>query len=354
MKGSVAILDHLRDGREIAALMRDGRLEDVLVDAPASRLGLLPGAILRGIVGRPMKGQGGVILRLPDGQSGFLRESRGLSPGQPLLVQVATVAEPGKAPPVTTRILFRSRYAILTPGAPGRNISRRIAEDELRADLAALADAAMSQAPEEIGLILRSACATADPDAVSADIAETLDLARAVLADADGKTPERLVDAPSAHLAAWRDWEDVDEVDERDGALADHAVADALAPLLRPDVALSDGSMAVEATRALVAVDVNTGADASPGAGLRANVAALRELPRQLRLRGLGGQIVIDPAPFPKKEKAQLEQVLKSALRRDGSETSIAGWTPLGHLELQRKRDRIPLAEVLKDVLPDL
>ena len=51
------------------------------------------------------------------------------------------------------------------------------------------------------------------------------------------------------------------------------------------------GSMAVEATRALVAVDVNTGGDLSPAAALKVNLAAAAELPRQLRLRGLGGQV---------------------------------------------------------------
>ena len=59
--------------------------------------------------------------------------------------------------------------------------------------------------------------------------------------------------------------------------------------------------MMIEPTRALVAVDVNTGPDTSPAASLKANIAAARDLPRQLRLRGLGGQVVVDFAPMPKK-----------------------------------------------------
>ena len=66
-------------------------------------------------------------------------------------------------------------------------------------------------------------------------------------------------------------------------------------------------SMYVEPTRALVAVDVNTGGDTTPAAGLKANIAAARELPRQLRLRGLGGQITLDLAPMPKKDRRQFE-----------------------------------------------
>ncbi|MCB1331935.1 MAG: ribonuclease E/G, partial [Maritimibacter sp.] len=79
-------------------------------------------------------------------------------------------------------------------------------------------------------------------------------------------------------------------------------------------------------------------------AGLKANIALARELPRQLRCRGLGGQIVVDFAPMPKKDRPALEQVLRAALRADPVETALAGWTPLGLCELQRKRERRPLA----------
>jgi Rne/Rng family ribonuclease len=96
-----------------------------------------------------------------------------------------------------------------------------------------------------------------------------------------------------------------------------------------------------------VAVDVNTGADTSPAAGLKANIAAARDLPRQLRLRGLGGQVVVDFAPMPKKDRGTLEQVLRAAFRAEGGETVLAGWTPLGLYELQRRRDRLPLSALL-------
>jgi Rne/Rng family ribonuclease len=110
-------------------------------------------------------------------------------------------------------------------------------------------------------------------------------------------------------------------------------------------VALAAGSMTIEPTRALVAVDVNTGADVSPAAGLKANLAAARELPRQLRLRGLGGQVVVDFAPLAIPDRPKVETALAAALRHDGIDTAIVGWTPLGHLELQRKRARRPLGD---------
>jgi ribonuclease G len=122
------------------------------------------------------------------------------------------------------------------------------------------------------------------------------------------------------------------------------AVDAVLSPLACP--CQGGASAFVEPTRALVAVDVNTGGDMSLAAGLKANIALARDLPRQLRLRGLGGQIVLDLAPMPKKERRGFETVLNREFRQDGAEVVLAGWTPLGHFEIQKKRDRRPLAQL--------
>jgi len=347
MKGRVIALDRI-GGQAAAALIVDGQLHDFLID-PAGDVPQ-PGAICRAVADRPMKGQGGVFVRLPQGDTGFLRQVSGVAPGQRLLVQVSGVAEPGKAVPVTTRLLFKSRYAIVTPGAPGRNISRRIHDEKARTTLAEVAAQAMAGANPDLGLILRSACETADADAIAADIAAMRDLAQAVLADLEGG-PELLVEGAMAQDIAWRDWSDPkpDEVVDAQGAFAAHGVAEMVDAVLVPAVALPGGGhMMIEPTRALVAVDVNTGPDTSPAAALKANIAAARDLPRQLRLRGLGGQVVVDFAPMSKKDRAVLDQVLRAAFKGESAETSLAGWTPLGLFELVRKRDRLPLAEVLR------
>ncbi|MFN6978373.1 MAG: ribonuclease E/G [Gemmobacter sp.] len=344
MTGRVVVLDRI-GGRAAAALMVDGQLEDVLID-PAGDDPRQPGAILRGVVDRPMKGMGGVFVALPGG-NGFLRQVSGLAPGERVIVQVAGPAEPGKAPPLTLRVLFRGRTCIVTPGAPGINVSRRIRDEALRTALTAEAAAAMTGAPDDLGLIVRSAAAL--ESGLAPEAARLADLARAVMADRTGG-PELLVAAPDAHEAAWLDWADPppDAVEDRDGAFADTGVLDALEALKRPLVGLPGGaSMVVEPTRALVAVDVNTGGDTSPAAGLKANIAAARDLPRQLRLRGLGGQIVVDFAPMPKKDRGTLEQVLRAAFKAEGGETTLAGWTVMGLYEMQRRRDRLPLSDLM-------
>lgn len=345
MKGIVIALDRV-DGREIAVLLRDGRLDDLLVELPDAPPG--PGSIFRAIADRPLKGQGALMLRLPGGKSAYLREAAGLKPGQAALVQVTSHVEPEKAVPVTARVLFKSRYAILTPDAPGLNISRRLQDEERRAELLELAETAM--AGSAMGLILRSAAETGDDTAIAEDIALTRALAEKVVADADGDGPELLLDGPGPHLAGWRDWPAPDLLDDAPGSLARHGVADLLDALRVSSVPLGGGAHAwIEPTRALVAVDVNTGADGSLAAGLKANLALARDLPRQLRLRGLGGQITLDLAPMPKKDRPVFEGHLRAAFKADPVDTALAGWTPLGHFELQRKRERLPIPP---DLLP--
>lgn len=339
MKGREVRIERLRRGGHIAALTVDGRLWDLLTDPDPSDPAPRPEAIYRAVVGRPMKGIGGVMLDLGGGRAGFLRSARPPRPGSSVIVQVSTWAERGKAPPVSDRPLLKGRAAILTPGAPGRNVARSLRDSDRRAELTALAGAAMRDAPEDLGLILRSAAGAMPDEAIAAEITAL----RAELSElsTEGATGE-LRPAPGAAAEAAREWLELDETAVE--GLGD--LWEAVEALSDPRVPLGAGFMAVEPTRALVAVDVNTGGDASPAAALKVNLAAARELPRQLRLRGLGGQITIDFAPLAKSERSQIEKTLNAALRADGIDTTLAGWTPLGHLELLRRRSRRPIGAI--------
>lgn len=340
MKGRTIVLDHIQ-GREAAALMVDGKLDDFLIaaDTPA------PGTIYRARADRPVKGQGGMFLTTPDGPA-FLRQVKGLAPGALLLVQVSGFAEPGKAIPVSNRILFKSRYAIVTPDAPGLNISRSIKDEDIRDKLLEIAHEHMGDSA--YGLILRSCCAEADAEDISEDISAMLAQAEQVMSD-DGSEPELLSEGDSPHILAWRDWTDPAEVVTQTGGFETHGVLDALDLVRGASEPLPGGGhLYIEPTRAMVAVDVNTGADTSLAAGTKANFACAKMLPRALRVRGLAGQIALDLAPMPKKDRRGFESALRAAFRSDPDETILAGWTPLGHFELQRKRGRVPVMEILK------
>ncbi|AFO86181.1 ribonuclease E/G [Phaeobacter sp. HS012] len=339
MKGRTIILDHI-DGREAAALMVDGQLEDLLIDSDAPT----PGTVYRARADRLVKGQGGMFLTTPDGPA-FLRQVKGLAPGQELLVQLTGYAEAGKALPVSQKLLFKSRYAIITPEAPGLNISRSIRDEDERDRLLEIAHDAMGGIA--YGLILRSACDGADSADIEEDILAMVSLASQVLEDA-GSGPEVLAEGDTPHLLAWRDWTDPADIERDAGGFERLGVLDALETVQGIREPLSGGVfLFIEETRALVAVDVNTGADTSLAAGVKANMACAKSLARALRLRGLGGQIVIDPAPMPKKDRRAFETALRASFRSDSEDTVLVGWTTLGHFELQRKRGRIPLKEVL-------
>ena len=341
MKGRVIILDHHK-GRQVAALLANGRLDDICFETDEPR----PGTIYRAIAERPIKGLGGLFVQTPDGP-GFLRNAKGLSPGQTVLVQLTAYTEPGKALPVTQKLLFKSRYAIVTPYAPGISISRNIHEEARRENLRQIAHETLRR--HDLGLILRSVCATVDTKDIDKKIAEDIramaNLAARVTSETNGPV-ETLLEGDGPHAIAWREWTDHALVETESGGMDRHAVIDALEALQTAYTALPQGGHCfIEPTRALVAVDVNTGADTSPAAGLKANLAAAQELPRQLRLRGLGGQVVVDPAPMAKKDRRHFETALRKAFRSCQVDTNLVGWTTLGHFELQRQRAR-PTLEI--------
>jgi Ribonuclease G/E len=340
MKGRTVILDHLQ-GREAAALIVDGTLEDFLIDSDAPT----PGTVYRAVADRPVKGQGGMFLKTPDGPA-FLRQVKGLAPGQMLKVQVSGYVEPGKAIPVTQKLLFKSRYVIVTPDAPGLNISRSIKDEGERDRLLEIAHDTAGD--HGFGLILRSCAEGADAEDIAQDIEAMVSVAENIGND-NGDSVEVLVEGDAPHVLAWREWVAPAEIVTEAGAFEVHGVLDALDADRGLRVPLEGGaSFYVEPTRALLAIDVNTGPDTSLAAGLKANLACARALPRALRVRGLGGQIVLDLAPMPKKDRRAFESALRQAFRSDDIDTALVGWTPLGHYELQRKRARVPIEEVLK------
>jgi Ribonuclease G/E len=324
-----------------AAQIEGARLEDLILEAPAGDTTPVPAEIWRAQVDRLVPKLGAAFVRLGAGRTGYLREAKGLRAGEMLLVQVVSYPEPGKASPVTRRVLHKSRTLILTPGAPGVNLSRRIRDEAERARLLSIAGSA--RLPEGAGLVFRTLAEGAARERIEADIAEVL-AERALCAGAG--EPGRLVALTAASIAR-RDWEGA--IVEEAGGFEAHGMRDEIERLRTPDTALPGGAaMSVEATRALVAVDVNTGPAFSADAGIKADLAAARELPRQLRLRGLGGIVAVDMAPMAKKDRRRVEDALKGAFGRDPIETSLAGWTQLGLFELQRKRERRPLVELLR------
>ena len=349
MKGRVIAIERRDDGRAIAALVVDGRLEDIFVDPRPGDAAPAPEALYWARVDRVAPQMGAAFLSLPSGQSGWLRGAE-RRPGAMALVQVSRWAEPGKAAPLNDRVIFKGRLALLTPGAPGANVARGVKGHAARERLTALGAAALVDAAQDVGLVLRSAAADAPDAEILAEIAALRARMAAALARSTGAAPLLLEAAPGAEARALRDWADPapDAVETEHEPFERLGVWDHVEALRRPRVDLPGGAwMTVEATSAMVAVDVNTGDDFAKGAAQNANIAACAELPRQLRLRGLGGLVMLDLAPIKKGARQGVESALKRAFAEDAVETHVAGWTPLGNVEISRKRERRPLSELL-------
>lgn len=385
MKGRVIAIDASAPDGIRAALMVDGQLEDFVLLPNASANLPTPGEIRVVRVTRTLPNGRGAFADLGPAGEGFLRQPGGVKAGQTIAAQVASLPDPGKAVPLNTRLLFKGPRLILTPEAPGVNVSRRIGNEVERDRLTAIVTKALAGAGADPapGVIIRSAARNAEDDLLVGELTRHLAAWRSIpehlaagpslgrvlagpplarlLADwllplpddilCDAETAEAIRralltegDRPADGIDFWGDGAAAHRVRPMGKPLEASGADDALRALATPETSLPGGaSMVVEATRALVAVDVNTGADFSPAAGLKANLAAARDLPRQLRLRGFGGQAVVDFAPMPKKDRRTLEEALKKAFRADPVETALIGWTAMGLFEMQRKRERRPL-----------
>ena len=401
MKGRVILIDKPPTAPRWGALVEDGRLIDLVVDPSSAGNSLqlcepCPGSIYLGKCKSIGPGRGAAFMDIGDGFTAYLRTPDPIRAGETRLIQIMSYPEPGKAPPATDRIVYKGQLVVVTPNVPGVNISRRIKDKEERERLQGYANVAIEhwrQPPkdrlvadvgpllESAGIVIRSNARGQSFEWIKHDLRQVLQQWFDVLNDPDTQSghgvrwrdspvlrtaftewsppsPDRIVhsvygpfensDFDIGVLVSERSW--ISLIEPFDGPdLFDHyGVWDEIERLKSPRSDLPSGAwMAVEATRAMVTVDVNTAGEFGGGAPLTANLEAARELPRQLRLRGLGGQIIIDFAPLKKTDRKRVEEALKAAFRRDPIETTLAGWTPLGNFELQRKRARRPLSELL-------
>ena len=344
MEQDLIILDEL-NGKEAAVLLRSNKLEDCFFSLMDERI-LTPENIYNGLIDRTVKGQGGAFIKLPNNTNGFLRNSKGLKLGEKILVQVTGYPDEGKAIPLTNKIMLKGRTVIVTPFAKGINFSRQI---KLEHEKLRILDALNSIFPGDLdfGIIVRSVARHSRSEEIQNEAKSYINKAKKILSGEE-KKPTQLVQGSSPHELALREWRISDDIKVIYNGFEDYGILDKLESLLNPKVEAGLGTIFIESTRALVAVDVNTGKDFSLTSGLKANLNLARMLPRQLRLRGLGGQIVLDLAPMPKRDRKLFEIELKRAFKADPVDTTLVGWTPLGHYEMQRKREKVSLESVLK------
>ncbi len=315
---------------EAAALWRGGRLDDLLI-RPERRDGPEPGEIFAARATRLLPDQNAAFLDLGD-ETAYLATADGLASGDALLVEIVRPAEGRKAAQATAKPTHRGRLLVLQPRAAGTTLSRKIADKNRRAALTAL----LAPYADAGGWVARTAAGAA-PDAALIAEADALRAEAAALAAAPLAPPRRLKAAPDLAAQAEARWgrAAADLRDQRPDGPDATALAEALDALSAPRVALPGGGrLTIERLEALIAVDV----DSAETPRAQANRRAADEIPRQLRLRGLGGMVLIDFAGPAADERARLAAAIARAAGADP--LKVAGWGPLGLLELTRRRDR--------------
>lgn len=300
--------------------------------------------------------------------------------GDELLVQVSREAVKTKAPTVTANLNFAGKYLVLTSGKHHLGLSSKLSpEDKQR--LRTIAEPFLGK---DFGIIVRTNAAEASEDELRAELGELTEAYRHTVETGRNRACFSLVyKEPSAYAARLRGLradsfnkivtDRADIYRELKAYLTDRQPADLpklyfyeeTAPSLDSVYGLSKafeeagkervwlksgGYLVIQPTEALTVVDINTGKytgkKKKDDTFLKINLEAARELARQLRLRNLSGIIVADFIDMDREEDKQtLMAVLASELKKDPVRTSLVDMTPLGLVEITRKKVQKTLAE---------
>jgi len=311
--------------------------------------------------------------------------------GEEVLVQVIKDPIGEKGARLSANVTIAGRLLVAVPNQPGVAISRRIEDEEERSRLGKFGEQLIAPGDGSpfpgAGYILRSAAAGASFADLREDAERLAESWREVLARRqDARVPATLyhdldpiertmrdeVDAATARVLI----DDVHAIEEARAycrrtmpeaesrlelfegpeTLFDaYGLEEEIAQLLVPRIPLSSGGwITIEGTEALTAVDVNSGSyTAATGleeTSLKVNLEAAEEIGRQLRLRGIGGLIVVDFIHLAEAENIQkvLDQ-LASSLARDRTPTQISAMSEFGLVEITRKRIRDPLFKLMTE-----
>jgi len=318
----------------------------------------------------------------PDIDVGRARIQDALREGQELIVQVEKDERGTKGAALTTFISLAGRYLVLMPNNPrGGGVSRRV-EGEDRNELRDTLD--QLQLPDGMSVIARTAAIGRTPEELNWDLNYLMQLWRAVeSASADpSKKPFLIYLESSLVIRAIRDYFqpdigelliDTEEIYEQARAFMQTVMPDNVGKvkLYRDDVPLfsrfqiehqiesaysrqvalpSGGAIVIDHTEALVAIDVNSARATRGGdieeTALRTNLEAAEEVARQLRLRDLGGLIVIDFIDMEsQRNQRDVENRLRDALKFDRARVQIGKISRFGLMELSRQRLQPSLEE---------
>jgi ribonuclease G len=394
--------------REVrAALVENGVLQEVLIER-ASRRGLISN-IYKGRVSRVLPGMQAAFIDAGLTRTAFLHASdiarnpheeapdRETEPnirdcvheGGELLVQVLKDPLGTKGARLTTYVTIPSRFLVMMPNSGGIGVSARIEDEAERERLRSLVDNLVPSG-SSAGYIVRTAAEGASHEALRADmlflqklwesieetartaapgqlVYEDLPLPLRVLRDLLGPDIERVrVDSEPVYRRM-REFAGrfipqlapMIELYQQERPIFDlYGIEDEIERALRRKVPLKSGGYLIfDQTEAMTTIDVNTGGYVGhrnlEETIFRTNLEAAVAIARQLRLRNLGGIIIIDFIDMNEEEhRRQVMQALTGRLAGDHAKTQIMDVSPLGLVEMTRKRNRESLEHVLCQACP--
>ena len=380
------------------AIIGAGVVQELLIERAASR-GLV-GNLYVGRVARVLPGMQSAFVEIGLERAAFLHVgdiwNRGEQPiekilaeGQPVLVQVLKDPLGTKGARLSTQVSLAGRLLVYLPDDPHIGISQKIGDESGRA---ALRERLRELLPpdEKGGFIVRTLAETASEEELRADIAylrqlwgairerslgatpplclyQDLSLAQRVLRDiVSPGTARVMIDSRENHqkLAAFSDRYMPQVRDRLEHYTGERPLFDLYDVETEIEKALSrrvelksGGTLVIDQTEAMTTIDVNTsgfvGSRNFDDTVFKTNLEAAQAIARQLRLRNLGGIIIIDFIDMESVEhrNAVLDE-LRRGLARDRTRVTLNGFTALGLVEMTRKRTRESLAHVLCEPCP--
>ncbi|ABL00611.1 ribonuclease E/G [Pelobacter propionicus] len=388
------------------AIVHDGRLMELNIEISGKEQ--TKGNIYKGVVLRVEPGLQAAFVDIGRPKPGFLQmgelhpdfwqwrddvpeEQRKRRPriqevlrrGQELVVQVEKDERDNKGSALTSYLSLPGRYMVLMPGSDSSGISRKVEQESVRKQLKEIM-AGMS-IPEGIGYIVRTQAVGRTPEELQKDMENLLAMYEGIKKSAtEIKGAGEIYRDKGLIIRFIRDYfsDDIDEVvvdskeafneardffretmpgceklvklhKEKRPVFSRFQIEEQIDQIYEKRVSLpSGGSLIIEPTEALVSIDVNSGKSSGErgieDTAFKTNMEAAEEVARQLRLRDLGGLIMIDFIDMrDRKHNHEVEKTLKQALKMDKARVNLGRISEFGILEMSRQR----IAKTLNDAI---
>ncbi|OGI04947.1 MAG: hypothetical protein A2Y25_00795 [Candidatus Melainabacteria bacterium GWF2_37_15] len=376
----------------IAALVKEGRVEEFFIQ----RGEILLGDVYLSRVQNVLPSIDAAFVDVGSDKMGFIHASdligKGaltelVKPRQNLIVQVVKEPTGHKGPRVTTAISLPGRFLVLMPFEKGINVSKKIASPKERARLKSVVSVLK---PPGVGVIIRTEAEGQSEAEIQEDLEFLLEKWQSVVTVADTVTPpnlllrdqdllykvireacteavnEIIVDTSFAYHRAQQllqSWNLASNITltlhkDKESILTSHNIDKEIKAALQTKINLpSGGYLYIQTTEALSVIDVNSGkfvSSATQNETIRkTNLEALAEIARQLRLRNIGGMIIVDFIDMDNRaDRIAILEQFELALEPDKAKPQIGQISDLGLVELTRHRQGQSLAEIFTKKCP--